>query len=133
MIKITHVAEKPSAQTPWNKKLNSAVMEHIRINYQDTYKFLSAIHTFSNNDMVQTSVSLFESIEDYQEYRNDPQLASWFESLREHRAVHGITLTTDTLIEEIAINDPYVIENFNVFKIVSLDHIPKSIEDFLED
>lgn len=133
MIKITHVAEKPSAQTPWNKKLNVAIMEHIRINYQDTHKFLSAIHTFSNNDMVQTSVSLFESIEDYQEYRNDPQLASWFESLREHRAIHGITLTTDTLIEEISINDPYVIENFKVFKIVSLDQTPKTIEDFIED
>jgi len=133
MIKITSVAEKPNSSVPWNKKLNFDVLDHIQTTYKDTGKFISAIHTFSNNSTIQTSVLLFASEADFIEYRNDPTLGAWMTALRDHRVAHNILLTTDSLIEPISEDDPYVLENSGVFEIVSLDNDPITVYDFIEN
>lgn len=133
MIKITSVAEKPNRLVPWNKKLNYAVIDHIQNTYKNTGKFISAIHTFSNNNTIQTSIFLFNSEEDFIEYRNDPALSTWMTSLRDHRTMHNIVLTKYYLIEPISIHDPYVLTNYGVFTIVSLDDDYIDEAHFIED
>ena len=133
MIKITSVAEKLNRSVPWHKKLTYAVIEHIQTTYKDTGKFISAIHYFSNNNTIQTSVFLFTSEADFIEYRNDPALSTWMTALSNHRTIHNIRLTKYYEIEPISTDDPYVLTNYGVFAIVSLDDDYINESDFIED
>jgi hypothetical protein len=101
MLRVTNVFQRPSVDVLFhNANMTPEFFEHVKTTYKDTNKAVNIQVSKSDDLLTMTTVWVWNTPEDYAEYRADPAVQDWIATRDAHNLANGI-VQVPKLVENI--------------------------------